>query len=145
MDYEERFDRIDAKIGELATSVSELRGSVSELRGSVSELTGSVSELTGSVSDLKDSLAHLTRYVLDFREETARRLDVIDNRLDILNAQVANIEARYPIFTKAILDFGSFQTRVTNDQIRDRNAIAELRSYISRLDEKVSKIVNPAA
>jgi chromosome segregation ATPase len=131
MAYDERFDHIDAGIGDL-------KGSVSELRGSVSELRGSVSELKGSVSELRDSLAQLTRYVLDFREETIRHFEVIDNRLDVLSATVANIETRYPALSRAILDFGTIATRLTNEQARQKHTTAELA-------EKLSKIVNPAA
>jgi hypothetical protein len=121
MSHEERFDRIDANIAELKESMAQLARYAQE------------------------SIERLTQYVLDFREETARHFEVIDNRLDVLTAIVANIEARYPAFNKAILDFGKLATHLTNDQARNKNASAELASRAGRLEEQISKIINPAA
>jgi methyl-accepting chemotaxis protein len=121
MTQDERFDRIDANIERLNE------------------------RLNDSVGEIKESVANLTRYVLDFREETARHLEVIDNRLDIVAANINNIEARYPAFNRAILDFGKLATHLTNDQARNKNVTAELSSRMDRLEDKVSKVVQPAA
>ena len=56
---------------------------------------------------LDGSIQTLTQYVLDLRQETASRLQTIDNRLDILSSTIANVDSRLPALTKAILDFGS--------------------------------------
>ena len=117
MTADERFDRIDANIERLSDSVGELR----------------------------DSLKYLTQYVLDFREETARRLDIIDNRLDVMAANINNIDARFPTVTKAILDFGKHTTVLTNDQARHKNANAQLAARMDSLEEKVSRLIHPAA
>ena len=117
MANEERFDRIDANIERLSESVREIR----------------------------DGLARLTQYVLDFRQETAQHFEVIDNRLDVLAATVANIEARFPTLTKGVLDFGKLATQITNEQFRNKHATAELAARMDRLEEKVSKLIDPAA
>ena len=116
MTPDERFDRIDANLAELKESIG---------------------EITASLGRLTESHANLARYVLDFREETAHRLEVIDNRLDVLGSYVSNIDARYPAFTKAILDFGKVASQLTIEQAANKNAIAELAQKVSKL--------NPAA
>ena len=82
--------------------------------------------IDANIAELKESMAQLTRYVLDFRDEAARHFDMIDNRLDVVAANLSNIEARYPTIAKAILDFGKVSTQVTNDQARSKNSIAQL-------------------
>jgi hypothetical protein len=90
-------------------------------------------------------MERLTQYLLDFRQETAQHFEVIDNRLEILTATVANIDSRFPPLTKAILDFGKVSTQLTNDQARNKHAIAELGARVERHEEKVSKLIDPAA
>jgi hypothetical protein len=51
---------------------------------------------------LDRSVETLTRYVLDLRQETAARLQTIENRLDMLASTVANIDSRLPALTKAL-------------------------------------------
>jgi hypothetical protein len=90
MTADERFDRIDANIERLSERIE-----------------ASVVRL----GRLEDNLARLTQYVLDFRGETASRLEIIENRLDVVAANINNIEARFPTITKAILDFGKPTTQ----------------------------------
>jgi len=124
MTVDERFDRIDANIERLS---ERLEASIARLER------------------LEDSMARLTQYVLDFREETASRLEIIENRLDVLAANLNNIEARFPAVTKAILDFGKHTTQLTNEQARNKNINAELAARMDSLEEKVSKLIHPAA
>jgi|HubBroStandDraft_6_1064221.scaffolds.fasta_scaffold2142100_1 hypothetical protein len=53
------------------------------------------------------SIDRLTQYVIDLREETTSRLQVIDSRLDFLSSTVASIDVRLPALTKATLEAGS--------------------------------------
>src|ERR1700691_2865555 len=101
--------------------------------------------INASIAHIDASIERLTQYVLDFREETARHFEVIDNRLDVLTAIVANIEARYPAFNKAILDFGKLATHLTNDQARNKNGATELASRMAQFEQQVSKLIHPAA
>ena len=121
MTQDERFDRIDANIERLSD------------------------RLEASIARLDAKIDHLTLYVLDFREETARRLEIIDNRLDVMAANINNIEARFPTVTKAILDFGKHTSQLTNDQAKHKNINAELAARKDSLEEKVSKLIHPAA
>ena len=116
MTPDERFDRIDANFERMFEAFSRLEARQDRLEA---------------------SLAELKQFTLDFREETARRLEVIDNRLDVLSAYVSNIDARYPAFTKAILEFGKIANQLTLDQAANKHAIAELAQKVSKL--------NPAA
>jgi archaellum component FlaC len=121
MTTDERFDRIDARMDRLEASLGEIKESVKQILDSNAQLTASVSQLTESVNQL-------TKYVLDFRQETAQHFEVIDNRLDVLTATVANIEARSPTLIKGVLDFGKLATQITNDQFKSRHATSELGS-----------------
>jgi methyl-accepting chemotaxis protein len=128
MTHEERFDRIDANMERLNDSVAEVRDSLRQ-----------------SVAEVRDSIRKLTEYVLDFRQETAQHFEVVDNRLEMLIATVASVELRIQPVTKAILDFGKVSTQVTNDQFRNKHATTELAGRMDRLEEKVSKLIDPAA
>jgi archaellum component FlaC len=66
--------------------------------------------IDANIERLSDTVKTLTQFVLDFRQETAQHFEVIDNRLDVLAAMVANMGSRFPPFTKAILDFGKLAT-----------------------------------
>jgi hypothetical protein len=90
MTHEERFDRIDANMERLSE------------------------RLDASVARIDATLARLSEYILEFRQETAQRLEVIENRLDVLTATVANMDSRFPPITRAILDFGKLATQLTN-------------------------------
>lgn len=70
-------------------------------------------------------------YLLRFRNEVTARLDVIENRLDTISPLLMGIEQRLQPLTKAVLDFGTVATKLTRDQ--------------ARLEERVSKLVDPAA
>jgi hypothetical protein len=54
-----------------------------------------------SIERLAQSLDHLTRYVIDLREEATSRLQVIENRLDFLSLTVASIDSRLSALTIA--------------------------------------------
>jgi uncharacterized protein YicC (UPF0701 family) len=121
MTQDERFDRIDANIERLSE------------------------RLAASSASLDAHINHLTQFALDFREETAQRLEIIDNRLDVMAANINNIEARFPTITKAILDFGKHTTQLTNEQARNKVVNADLAARMGSLEEKVSKLIHPAA
>jgi hypothetical protein len=63
-----------------------------------------------SIERLAHSLDHLTRYVIDLREETISRLQVIENRLDFFSLTITSIDSRLPALTKAMLETGSLAT-----------------------------------
>src|SRR5580698_3138029 len=104
MTTDERFDRLDASIERLNDSVGEIKSSIAQLRDYSAQLTISVE--------------HVTQYLLDFRQEAIQHLEVIDGRLDVLTATITTIDARFPPFTKGLLDFGKISTQLTNDQAR---------------------------
>jgi prefoldin subunit 5 len=124
MTHDERFDRIDANIERLNDRVERVEASVTRIEANIDRPT---------------------QYVLDFRQETAQHFEVIDNRLDALTATVNNIEARFPTLTKGILDFGKIATQLTNEQFKNRHANAELTARVERLEEKIAKLIDPAA
>jgi hypothetical protein len=91
------------------------------------------------------SIETLTQYVLDLRQETATRLQTIDNRLDILSSTVANLDSRLPALTKAILDFGSLSAQLVREQSGQKNSASELLARVVKLEETVSKLIEHAA
>ncbi len=100
--------------------------------------------IDANIERLAEQVARLTHFVLDFREESARHFEIIDNRLNVIAANINNIEARFPTITTAILDFGKHATQLNNDHVRNRNAIAELVARMDGLQARLTKL-DPAA
>jgi archaellum component FlaC len=143
MTADERFDRIDANIERLSERIE---ASVARLDAKIEASVARLdAKIESSVARLDANINHLTQYVLDFREETASRLEIIENRLDVMAANLNNIEARFPAVTKAILDFGKHTTQLTNEQARNKNINAVLAARMDSLEEKLSKLIHPAA
>jgi ABC-type transporter Mla subunit MlaD len=94
---------------------------------------------------LEGAIERLTRYVLDFRQETAARLPTIENRLDVLSSTLASLDARQPALTKAILDFGSLATQLQREQSRLNDTVTDVSTRVAKLEEIVSTLIDPAA
>ena len=101
--------------------------------------------LDGAIERLSDLHRTLTEYVLDFRQETATRLQAIDNRLDVLASTLASLDARQPALTKAILDFGSLATQLQREQSRLKDTVTDVSTRVAKLEEIVPKLIDPAA
>ena len=80
----------------------------------------------------------IDQYLLELREEVVRRLDVIDHRLEMLSATVANVDSRLPPLTKAMLDTGTLSAQLVREQ-------SDLVARVAKLEEKVSKLMDSAA
>jgi len=91
------------------------------------------------------SIERLTQYVIDLRDETTSRLQVIENRLDFLSLTVASIDSRLPALTKATLETGSLTSQLVREQARQKDSATDLASRVAKLEEKVSRFVDPAA
>jgi hypothetical protein len=87
----------------------------------------------------------LTKYVLDFREETTNRLQVIESRLDFLSLTVASFESRFPALTKSALDTGSFVTQMVREQSKQKDSAQDLAGPLTAMEAQVSKLLNSAA
>ena len=61
----------------------------------------SIERLTQSLDRVTQSIERLTQYVIDLRDETTSRLQVIENRLDFLSLTVASIDSGLSALTKA--------------------------------------------
>jgi hypothetical protein len=83
------------------------------------------------LDELTRSMKAIEGYLLQFRAEVTERLQIIENRLDTISSVMMSLDSRLQPITKAVLDFGSVATRLTRDH--------------ARLEEKVSKLVDPAA
>lgn len=91
------------------------------------------------------SIARLMQYVLDFREETATRLKVIESRLDVQAATLNSIEARLPALTKAIFESGALSSQLVIEQSKQKASAADLAARVAKLEEAVAKLEKPAA
>jgi hypothetical protein len=91
------------------------------------------------------AIERLTQYVLDLRQETATRLQTIDDRLDILSSTVASLDSRHPALTKAILDFGSLATQLQREQWKLKDTVTDVSTRVAKLEEIVPKLIDPAA
>jgi prefoldin subunit 5 len=108
-------------------------------------LDRAIEELTQSTQALTQSSQSLTQYLLDFRQETGSHLQTIDNRLDILSSTVANLDSRIPAPTKAILDFGTLAAQLVREQSRQKDTATDLVTRVAKLEDIVSKLIEPAA
>jgi len=87
-------------------------------------------------------------YLLRFRGEMLQRLEIIDQRLDVMSHTVAGIpalEAKFAPLSQAILDFGSLSSRITRDQWVQKDAAADMVARIEKLEKLVSKLIASAA
>ena len=105
----------------------------------------SIEALAQRADRVARSIETLTQYVLDFRQETASRFQTIENRLDILSSTVANLESRFPALSKAILDFGTLSSHLMREQSRQKDTTISLAARVEKLEETVSRPVQPAA
>jgi len=124
MTADERFDRIERSIEELKSMIEAQQV---------------------SIGDLKSSHSDLTRYLLDFRQETIGRLQTIETRLDFLESTVRSIDTRLPALSKAIQDFGVLSAQLVREQSRLREADNDLTARVAKLEALVATLIKPAA
>jgi archaellum component FlaC len=98
-----------------------------------------------SFQRIDDSFQRLTRYIMEFREEATQRFQVIDHRLEMLSATVANIDARFPPLTKSLLDFGTLASRLVQEQTREKDLSTDLAERVTKLEQQVAKLLDRAA
>jgi len=85
------------------------------------------------------------RFLLDFRTETANRLDWLEKRLDIVGGNVAALEAKIGPYTKATEEFGASMTHIGRVLSQHTDANFDLATRVAKLEENVAKLMNPAA
>jgi prefoldin subunit 5 len=105
MTTDERLDRIEQSIQNLAQSTESKFQNLERLIGKVTQSS-------------ETNFQNLNRYVLELRTETINRFEIIDNRLSLLAATYQSVEARMAPLTKAILDFGAIANRLQIEQSR---------------------------
>lgn len=131
MTVDERFDRIERSIEELKNSVADLKVTVGDLKV--------------TVAGLSRSLETLTRYVLDFRQETATHFQSMETRLEVLSNAVTTLDKRQPAVTQALVEFGAVHNQIIREQSTLRDSDRNLTFRVEKLEEIVSKLINPAA
>jgi folylpolyglutamate synthase/dihydropteroate synthase len=62
-----------------------------------------------------------------------------------MSASISSMEARFPLVSKGIFEFGKHTSQLAVDQAHNKNATAELAARMTVLEEKVAKLINPAA
>ena len=138
MTADERFDRIDATLERL----SDRMGGLSDKVGG---LSGKVEGLSDKVERVSSDLARLTEFTLNFRTEVANKFDIVDQRLEFLGAAVDSLDTRIAPMSKALIASGLNATNLMREQLRDRETVAVVAARLSALEEKVAKLINPAA
>lgn len=108
-------------------------------------LTQRTDGLAQRMDRLTEQVQGLTRYVLDFRTETIQRFDAIDRRLEFLGGAFTSIDSRLPALNKALVDFSALAGQLTSEQWRAKDATTDLAGRTTRLEDRISKLVNPAA
>jgi TolA-binding protein len=108
-------------------------------------MEGRFDRIDASIERLSESLERLKSYTMELRQETMLRFDVLEHRMDILAATSASIEARMAPLTKSVLDSGSQASQFLREQARTKEMAAGLAERLARVEEKLSKLVDPAA
>ena len=94
---------------------------------------------------IAERLDGLTRYVLDLRSEVVRRFDAVDQRLEFLGNAYGNLDSRLPPMNEALIDFSTLAGQLTREQWQSKDVTDGLADRLTRLEEQVSKLLNPAA
>ena len=84
-------------------------------------------------------------YILQFRTEVIRRFDVIDQRLDFLASSFSRIDLQLPAVNRSVIDFGALAGQFAREQMHTKERDADLAARVARLEEKLSKLIDPAA
>src|ERR1700722_3499788 len=91
------------------------------------------------------ALERQARYAQEFRTEVIVRFERIDERLSLMGATLTNINSQMAINTKAMVEDVERVSRLFADQWNQKQATIDLRERLEKLEEKVSKLVDPAA
>ena len=142
---DERFDRIERSIEALTQHFDRVDQRFDRVDQRFDRIDRSIETLTQRGDRIERSIETLTQYVLDFRQETAIRFQTIETRLDVPSATVASIDSRLPALTKAILDFGTISSQLEREHWRQKDAATSLVARVEKLEEAISRIVEPAA
>src|ERR1700722_4039593 len=104
--------------------------------------------LDASNERIDASIERLTKYVLDFRDETSTRLRAIESRLDLQAVALTSMDAResrVPALTKAVLDAGSFSGQLAMELSKQRDSAFNFALRLEKLEDTVAKLLKPAA
>ena len=131
MTADERFDRID--------------GTLERLSDKMGGLSDKLERVSDKLERVSGDLAHLTEYTISFRTEVIAKFEVVDQRLDYLGSTLASLDSRIAPMSRAILESGATSAQLVREQFREKEAAAAMAARISALEEKVAKLMNPAA
>jgi len=87
----------------------------------------------------------IDQYVLEFRNEVARRLDLLDNGLRLMSSAVYSIETRIQPFTKGMLEYGVIASQIAVEQGQLKTGHSDLAERVAKLEELVASLIKPAA
>jgi hypothetical protein len=87
----------------------------------------------------------MDQYVLEFRNEVARRLDLLENSLRLMSSAVFSIETRIQPFTKGMLEYGVIASQIALEQGRLKTGHSDLAERVAKLEELVASLIKPAA
>jgi chromosome segregation ATPase len=155
MTADERFDRIEQLIENLGQHADERSARIDERFARIDQrfdrvderfdrVDQSIETLNQRVGRVEQSLDNLTRYVLEFRQETLNRFQAIETRLDIPMSIATSMESKLPPLSKAIADFGALSTQIVAHQWKQTDNTFDLVTRVTKLEEIVSKL-KPAA
>ncbi len=94
---------------------------------------------------IEAALERVSKYILHFRIDVIRQFEVIDRRLDVLGSTVSGFDSEMSVVTKSSFDAQSSVADLQQKRWRDQDTAAELAARVAALEEKVAKLINPAA
>jgi len=87
----------------------------------------------------------LDMYVADFRTEAIGRLGATETQMRLLAGSQQSFDARIPAITKAAHENASAISYLIGKQMERTASNFDLAERVAKLEEKVSKLVDPAA
>ena len=126
MDQDERFNRIDAAIERLSQ-----------------HFTARFAAMDARFDAMDVRFDRLTQYVIEFRDESITRLDLMDGRVGLISSTLASIDpnSRLPALTKGVMDAGAISTKLALEISKQKT---EFNARLAKLEETVAKLL-PAA
>jgi SMC interacting uncharacterized protein involved in chromosome segregation len=99
-----------------------------------------IDNLTAKMNGRFDSLYD---YVLQFRKEAIERLEALERQFSVLSSAVVSIDSRLPVLDKAVVELELFAGRMLRE--KPEPVVSDWYERLTRLEEKVAKLIAPAA
>lgn len=82
-------------------------------------------------------------YLLHFRREAIERLEALERQFSLLSNSVGSIDSRLPVLHKEVVELELFAGRLLRE--KPEPVVSQWYERLTRLEERVAKLISPAA